>query len=549
MRSRDASLPLNRCNASNASTSMSWSFSRELSNNVSTACAKPSWTQTQSGNRLRTSVPSAVPRSTGRSASTTFRRRLGSEKVFTSSSKSGANRAAPWHKACTAGMFRCCNAANNGDDSAVSAFTSALASRSKAIAVGMEASAALQAFIAKRPKHVAHSWPWASASSSSSSSSFSSHAPGSAPAARASRTTSRSTARSSSCDWRNSCSKRFVAAAVVNSLNRSSPTRSRMRSAICRRLSSLPWLLWSAMRTSSPISSSCDALRSKASAAVAQPDCTQTQSGSFMFASPSTCGRRWSSMVWRLFLHDTDFNSSSTSGVTFAPRSHKTETATSCRDRMATSNGTGPSMPGVVWLMSARAFTSASIMVRTEVAEALEPRATRPSGVCISASSSSSLPSSPKLSSSLLSSSLSSPDHSHSRPHTQFIFMQPSLRIVGTPQPGQTCASRAFSACSRSLQSTPLCHVEILHLKQNRSPQQGVRCRGKRCIHASCTASRRSPSWIHNAWPVEPKILLNFDGGDPPRHFPLPYSSRRNWTKASAESCPKKHRDHAARTR
>mmetsp|Transcript_6239 Transcript_6239/g.10043 ORF Transcript_6239/g.10043 Transcript_6239/m.10043 type:complete len:200 (-) Transcript_6239:264-863(-) len=165
--------------------------------------------------------------------------------------------------------------------------------------------------------------------------------------------------------------------------------------------------------------------------------------------------------------------------------------------------------------------------------------------VCAWLTSSSSLAPSENVSSSLL----SSPSQSQVRPQTHVILRHPSLRTVGTPHPGQLCACLALSLCKRSLQVTPRCQEETLHLKQKRSPQHGVRCLGNRCSQASCTTSRRSRSTIHGAFPLGPKTLLNLVGGEPPHRCPHEYSSSTACRKSSAGISAKKNRRHASARR
>mmetsp|Transcript_119020 Transcript_119020/g.341972 ORF Transcript_119020/g.341972 Transcript_119020/m.341972 type:complete len:507 (-) Transcript_119020:1045-2565(-) len=427
MRNCASSGPRQRRNATIESTSMSSSTvrlplptpppppatpsSRHAANKASTASTAPSWTQTHRGNRRV-----LAPCSTGRKASSIKCRRGASDNVFASSKMSGMKATGPRQNSTTAGTFRCCSAASNGVlASSISAFTSALASIKIAAAERSDASVARQ-FIAKRLKHVCPARPAASASSlSPPSRTFAL-----APKDKASRTKSTSISRSSSHAWRNSCNNRCDAAPSDSSRNRVSPACSFNSSAIRRRASSLPRLLWSATSTSSVISSSCAALRKSASTAGGLPACTQIHKGSFMFGSPSTCGRKMSSMVVRHRVLEIDFNSSKASLETLAPASHRADTATMCRDCTASTrgeaSGTKPSVAGS--LMLARAFTRASTMVRTLDSGAFRLIAMRPKAVCGSKASSSSLTSSTNELSSLLLSS-SSPCHSHSRPQTQ----------------------------------------------------------------------------------------------------------------------------------
>mmetsp|Transcript_95961 Transcript_95961/g.309844 ORF Transcript_95961/g.309844 Transcript_95961/m.309844 type:complete len:295 (+) Transcript_95961:99-983(+) len=255
------------------------------------------------------------------------------------------------------------------------------------------------------------------------------------------------------------------------------------------------------------------------------------------------CGRKAPSMRRRCESLATAFTSSRTSGVTRAPCSQSAATATGWRLCTASSNGAWASSAGpAARFRSARASTSARSAVRTLSSPARAFMATRFTAVCAWATSSSSLPSSSKAPSSLL----SSPSHSQTRPQTQVILRQPSLRCVGTPQLGQSCACRAFSVCSRSWQVMPRCQEETLQRKQNRSPQQGVRCRGKRCIQASCRASRRSRSDIHGALPLGPKILLSFTGGVPRQRWPQECSSKITCRKSSAWVSARKKRRQAS---
>mmetsp|Transcript_69661 Transcript_69661/g.196497 ORF Transcript_69661/g.196497 Transcript_69661/m.196497 type:complete len:343 (-) Transcript_69661:678-1706(-) len=300
------------------------------------------------------------------------------------------------------------------------------------------------------------------------------------------------------------------------------------------RLSSSLWLRWRAMRTSTPTTSSCAAFLSSASTAGALPAWTQTQSGSFMPGSFWICGFRSSSILWRCPSCEITLTSSRTSPVMWAPCSQSAATAAMWRYWIARSSGASTS---VVWFTSARALTRDWIAFVTLSSAARLFIAIRLMAVCACATSSSSLPSSENVPSSLL----SSPSHSHTRPQTQVIFRQPSLRCVGTPQLGQLCACRAFSIWSLSWHVMPRCHEDILHRKQNRSPQQGVRCRGNRCIHASCTARRLSKSTIHGALPLGPNTLLSLGGGEPRDRLPHECSSRITCRKSSAVASARKN--------
>mmetsp|Transcript_89431 Transcript_89431/g.142380 ORF Transcript_89431/g.142380 Transcript_89431/m.142380 type:complete len:200 (-) Transcript_89431:440-1039(-) len=169
--------------------------------------------------------------------------------------------------------------------------------------------------------------------------------------------------------------------------------------------------------------------------------------------------------------------------------------------------------------------------------------------VCACWRSSSGPESSEKAPSSSLLSSPSTPSHSQTRPQTQVIFRQPSLRCVGTPQPGQSWACLAFSVLKRSLQVTPRCQDETLQRKQNCSPQQRVRCRGKRFIQASCMVRRRSKSSIQFAWPMAPKTFPMLLGGAPPLRWPQENSSKTACRKFSAGTSARKNSCHARHNR
>mmetsp|Transcript_42703 Transcript_42703/g.99594 ORF Transcript_42703/g.99594 Transcript_42703/m.99594 type:complete len:288 (-) Transcript_42703:1234-2097(-) len=263
-----------------------------------------------------------------------------------------------------------------------------------------------------------------------------------------------------------------------------------------------------------------------------------------MFGSPCTWGRISLSISQRCHSSETPLSSSNTSGVTRAPTSQSAATAAVFRHCTARSKGhLSLGQP----LTSAPAFTKACIRVRTVSSETLLFIATRLTAVCACISSSPPESSEKMPSSSLLSPSI--PSHSHTRPQTQVILRQPSLRCVGTPHPGHSCAWRAFSERSRSLQVTPLCHEDTLQRKQNCSPQQGVRCRGKRCSQASWRANRRSRSSIQLAWPLGPSTLFMLLGGAPPLRCPQENSSRIVCRNFSAGTSARKKASHAIQSR